>query len=138
MPGTRMCFGAAACFALGSAVPFTLTGVAAAQQSISAASLAGTVYDPQHAAVPDAQVVATSASTGVESRTVSDAHGRFRFALLPAGDCRIVAQIAGFAPSELRLHLEPGGAYRTEVVLSMGSVSSVATVSAEPSEKPTS
>lgn len=132
MPGTRMCFAAAARFALRSAVPFLLNGVAAAQQSISAATLAGTVYDPQHAAVPNAGVVATSASTGVESRTVSDEHGRYRFATLPAGDYRIAAQVAGFAPAELRMHLEPGGAYRTDAVLSLGSVSSVATVSAEP------
>ena len=126
---TRMCFGAAACFALAGAIPFR---TAEAQQSISDASVAGTVYDPQHAAVPNAQVVALSASTGVESRTVSDAHGRFRFALLPPGDYRITAQVAGFMAGEFRIHLEPGGAYRADAVLSMGSVSAVAMVSAEP------
>ena len=44
----------------------------------------------------------------------------------------MTAQVPGFAPAQLRMHLEPGGAYRADAVLSVGSVSSVATVSAEP------
>ena len=55
-PGTRMCFGAAAWFALGSAIPSIFVTTSAAQQSISDASVAGTVYDPQRAAVPNAVV----------------------------------------------------------------------------------
>jgi hypothetical protein len=106
---------------------------AAAQQSISAASIAGTVADPSRAFVANAEITATTISTGVAAHTMSDAHGRFRFALLPPGDYRVSASNTGFAPAEYLMHLEPGGAYRLEIALAVGNVAATATVMAESS-----
>ncbi len=103
-----------------------------AQQSISAASIAGDVLDPQHAAIPHATVAATNDATGVATRIASDAEGRFRFSLLPAGDYAITATAPGFAASAYRLHLEPGGAYRLQVAMRVGDVASAASVTTEP------
>jgi outer membrane receptor protein involved in Fe transport len=97
------------------------SGHAAAQQSVNGANLAGIVFDAQHAAVPHAQVAATSESTGLTTRTASDAEGRFRFALLPSDDYRVTAETTGFAPSTYRIHLDPGGAYRIDMLLPVAS-----------------
>jgi hypothetical protein len=111
----------------------SLISVASAQQSLSAASIAGTVIDPSHALIPSAEVIATATSTGVVSRTVSDGQGRFRFALLPPDEYRVEARSAGFAPAELRMHLQPGGAYRLELNVGLLTDKQVATVFAESS-----
>ena len=105
---------------------------ASAQQSISAASLSGTVVDPQRAAVPHAAITIKSENTGAQAQTTSDDAGRFRFALLPTGDYRVTITVTGFAQEEYRLSLQPGSAYRLLGALRVGSVSTTATVTGEP------
>ena len=67
---------------------------AAAQETISAASVSGRVIDAQHAVVPGAQVVARQIETNVKTETVTDQDGRFRFPYLKVG------------PYEITLHLQ--------------------------------
>ena len=56
-----------------------LPRLAAAQETISSASVSGRVIDAQNAVVPGAQVVARQIETNVKTETVTDQDGRFRF-----------------------------------------------------------
>ena len=57
----------------------------AAQQTINVASLAGRVTDPSGAVVPGASVTARHIETNLDSETVTDQEGRFRFPYLVVG-----------------------------------------------------
>ncbi len=66
-------------------------------QSKTTAVLGGTVTDPSDAAVPDAKVTATNAQVGFTQRTSTDAHGEYRFVLLPPGVYDVKVEHEGFA-----------------------------------------
>ncbi len=104
----------------------------AAQQSITSGSIAGIVFDPQHAAVPGATVHARNTGTDANTKLQADARGRFRFPLLPPGDYLLTAEAAGFSAAEYRIHLEPGGAYQLDCDLHLGRISTTADVTSEP------
>ncbi len=64
--------------AIGTSLPLRTFG------QVVTASLQGTVQDTTGASVPGAKVETTNISTGVQTRTVTNANGRFVFAsLLP-------------------------------------------------------
>lgn len=60
-------------------------------------SIVGEVVDSSGAAVPSAKIVARSSQTSFERDAVSDAHGEFRLADLPAGLYRLTVTKAGFS-----------------------------------------
>jgi Carboxypeptidase regulatory-like domain/TonB dependent receptor/TonB-dependent Receptor Plug Domain len=65
------------------------------------ASLQGTVQDRTGASVPGAKIEATNVSTGVSTRGVTDASGRFVFASLPpGGPYRVSVEATGFKTEE--------------------------------------
>ncbi len=103
-----------------------------AQQSITSGSIAGTVYDPQHAAVPHATIHALNTGTNTVVNMQADDRGRFRFPLLPPGEYVLRAEANGFNPAEYRIHLEPGGAYQMDCDLHLGRINTTANVSSEP------
>src|SRR5689334_4110838 len=81
-----------------------------AQQSITSATLSGTVVDPAGAAVAGAAVRMRHEGTGMERSSVADAHGRFRFDVLPAGTYELRAEKPRFATSARRVTLSMGQA----------------------------
>ena len=61
-------------------------------------SINGSVTDPSGSLVPNAQVVATEASTGVEHKTVTTTVGQFSFQDLSLGAYKITVSAPGFLP----------------------------------------
>jgi hypothetical protein len=65
------------------------------------ASLQGTVQDRTGASVPGARIEVTNTSTGVSTRAVTDANGRFVFASLPpGGPYKVSVEAVGFQTEE--------------------------------------
>lgn len=66
------------------------------------ATLSGIVVDESGAALPDVQVIAANAATGLQRQTMSDADGSFSMRMLPAGSYSVIAQRVGFAPAQVK------------------------------------
>jgi hypothetical protein len=62
------------------------------------AQIAGTIEDPQHAAVIGANVVVTNEATGLARKTVTNESGGYTVALLQPGTYRINVEAPGFRP----------------------------------------
>ena len=78
-----------------------LTGIlllcsAFAYAQTSAGSLGGTVTDPNGAAIPDAKVVATNATTGAKQEVQSTEAGLYLFPVLPVSVYSVTVEKAGF------------------------------------------
>src|SRR5262249_2279331 len=69
---------------------------AAEQATVNTASVSGRVFDAQGAVVPGAAVVARQLETNLTTETITDAAGRFRFALLRVGPYEITGRLPGF------------------------------------------
>jgi hypothetical protein len=65
-------------------------------------TVAGTLLDPRGQAVPEAQLLLSSAD-GQEHRAISDARGRYRFEQVALGPARLDIEAVGFAPLELTI-----------------------------------
>jgi hypothetical protein len=70
-------------------------GRAAAQTT---STIAGTVTDASGGLLPGVAITARHAETGLVRSIVSDAAGRYAFALLPVGSWELRAELAGFKP----------------------------------------
>ncbi|HEV7646425.1 MAG TPA: TonB-dependent receptor [Pyrinomonadaceae bacterium] len=73
-----------------------IAAAARAQQSVSAAVLAGEVVDPQGAVIPGAKISVTSLETNQTHNAVSDGEGNFRFSYLPVGAYTVRIEVTGF------------------------------------------
>ena len=104
---------------------------AVAQQTVDVASISGRVVDDTGAIVPGAQVAATRRDTNIVTTAVTDAEGRFRFPYLKIGAYDIVASLSGFRDVTRQLMLTAGAAYELPIVLSVGSLASTVTVTAD-------
>jgi hypothetical protein len=105
---------------------------AAAQQTVTSATLSGRVEDAGGAAVPGAAVVATNVNTNQQQSCVTDGEGRYRFAYLSVGDYRLTAEAGGFAPHVRQLTLTVGQALDVPLRLAVAGVAeSVSVVSAD-------
>lgn len=91
------------------------TGLAAAQQNASAASLSGYVLDPAGAVIPGAVVSISSLDTGGIRKTTADAAGHFRFAYLPVGKYRLSAEAPGFFALTVELTAAIGQALTIDI-----------------------
>ncbi len=97
----------------------------------SRATLSGTITDPAGAVVAGASVVLTARATGVQTSSVSDGEGQFRFPVLPVGDYTLAVQAVNFAAIEGReLSLRVGEERRVDVSLTLESVGEIVTVNA--------
>src|SRR5580765_2036 len=105
---------------------------ARAQETINSASVSGRVTDPQSAVVPGALVVAKQTETNVQTETVTDREGRFRFPYLRVGTYEITAHLQGFATATRVLTLTVGAAFELPIPLTLESVNSVVTVTSDP------
>lgn len=80
-----------------------LPGLALAQE----ARVVGTITGPDGASLPIAEVSVLSAADGSEvARLTSDSDGKFRTAVLPAGNYRLLVTAPGFDPAELSIALD--------------------------------
>jgi len=64
--------------------------------ALPASSISGTVSDPQHRIVQNAQVHISRRVDGFEANTVTDGEGTFAFAGLDNGEYRVTVDAAGF------------------------------------------
>jgi hypothetical protein len=105
---------------------------ARAQETINSASVGGRVTDPQNAVVPGALIIAKHTETNVQTETVTDREGRFRFPYLRVGTYEITAHLQGFATATRVLTLTVGAAFELPIPLTLESVNSVVTVTSDP------
>jgi hypothetical protein len=105
---------------------------ARAQETINTASVSGRVLDPQGAVVPGAQVIARHLETNVAAETVTDQTGRFRFPYLKVGRYAVTVRLQGFTDVTRTLTLTVGAAFELPISLSVASLDTSVTVTAEP------
>lgn len=94
-----------------------------AQQTVSAATLSGTVEDANGAVIEGVSVSTNNLETNQTQTSVSDENGRFRFAYLPVGDYEIKAEASGFAPFRRKLTATVGQALEIKLELKIKEVS---------------
>jgi outer membrane receptor protein involved in Fe transport len=104
---------------------------ARAQETINSASVGGRVTDPQNAVIPGAVVIAKQTATNVQAEAVTDRDGRFRFPYLKVGPYEITVHVQGFSTATRVLTLTVGSAFDLAIPLSIESVNSVVSVSAD-------
>jgi carboxypeptidase family protein len=95
-------------------------------------SLRGTVADQTGALVPKAQVTLTSATTGLERRTMTRDAGEYEFLQVPPGRYKLVVEVSGFKKYEANdLQLEVNNPATVNVTLEVGGTTEVVAVTAE-------
>ena len=102
-----------------------------AQETVNSASVSGRVTDPQGAVVPGALVVARNTATNIQSETVTDGDGRFRFPYLKVGAYEVTVHLQGFSAPTRALTLTVGSAFDISVALTLGSVDANVTVTGD-------
>jgi hypothetical protein len=84
------------------------------------ASLRGTVYDPNKAAVTGATVTLTSTATGDVRTTTTDSNGQFAIASLPAGEYEVKVEAQAFQTHTEKFELFVNQEQRLDVDLLVG------------------
>ena len=98
----------------------TLAFLTAAAAFASAASITGTVKDPQGRPVPDVTLTLFSQTGSAGGATTSDSTGAYRFTNLPAGDFILRAEASGFALFLAeRIHVNADSAETREITLAI-------------------
>lgn len=87
---------------------FDANSPALARQTITSATLSGSVEDEAGAAVSGATVIANNVETNQKQTSVTDEDGRYRFLYLRVGTYRLTVEKAGFASLSKRLTLTVG------------------------------
>src|SRR6185295_2933275 len=77
-------------------------------QTVTSASVTGTVRDTSEALVPGATVDIRNHDTNQVTSTVTDARGRFRLQYLPVGVYHLSVQLSGFTTANANLTLAVG------------------------------
>ena len=86
-------------------------------QTVSSASVTGTVKDTSDAVVPGATVEIKNHATNQTWQAVTDARGRFRLLYLPVGDYHLSVQLSGFGTTNAGLTLAVGDQVDVPIVL---------------------
>jgi hypothetical protein len=92
----------------------------------------GTVYDPQGAVIPGAQITVTNTATQVPRTAATDNQGYFQVLALPIGTYRVKAEHAGFSTvisAEQKLLINQ--ALRIDIKMEVGAASQTVDVGAE-------
>src|SRR5262245_62192070 len=77
-------------------------------QTLTSASVTGTVHDASEAVVAGAAVDTRNHDTNQVTSTVTDSRGRFRLQYLPVGAYHLSVQLAGFTTANANLTLAVG------------------------------
>jgi hypothetical protein len=113
------------------ALVLLLTATARAQETIDSASVSGRVVDAQNGVLPGATVTLRQRETNATRTTETDREGRFRFTYLKVGAYDLLVQLSGFADLHRSLTLSAGAAYELPLKLSLATVDTTVTVTAE-------
>src|ERR1700728_3364218 len=105
----------------------TLTANAAITGSIS-----GVVTDPSGAVVPGVTVVATSVSTNVQSKAVTDAKGFYRFPTLSVDNYNVTANQQGFRDyAQTGVKIDANSDVRIDITMQLGTVTNTVSVKSD-------
>ena len=110
-----------------------LLGSALLAQDASTGALRGTVLDAQGAAITAADIVAIRVDTGIRYHSATDAEGRFKLDLLPAGEYSARAEAEGMLPQNSPIiRVEIGAATSLSFQLAVAGAKESLTVSDAP------
>src|ERR1051325_388186 len=110
---------------------FLFSGVCAAQQNVTSATLSGRIQDVRGAVVSGASVIATHAETHQQFTTMSDLEGWFRFPYLRTGDYDLKIEAEGFSAVTKQLPLSVGQSLDLPVKLDVAGVSAQVTIGSD-------
>ncbi len=110
---------------------FCLLSVPASAQF--SAAVQGSVLDPSQAAVPNAKVTLTHASTGIVVETQTSSAGFYRFSSLAPGDYEVKAGAAGFRTPIIAVLLTTGQTRDLNITLEVQSAGESVSVTGEAS-----
>jgi hypothetical protein len=100
-----------------------LLGAAATEaQTLTSASVTGTVRDASNAVISGATVEILNPQTNQRQQTVTDARGRFRLLYLPVGEYQLSVEQSGFSPVHTALTLQVGDQLEVPIVLQAAAV----------------
>ncbi|HWZ97014.1 MAG TPA: TonB-dependent receptor [Candidatus Dormibacteraeota bacterium] len=113
------------------ALLITLAFAVAANSQTFRGSINGTVLDPSGAVVPNADVKATEANTGIAHTTVTTSEGQFALQDIPLGFYKVVVTASGFPVYTVdKVEVTAGTVYNLTVKLTLQQASSTVEVSA--------
>jgi len=101
---------------------FIVSGLGAAQQSVTSGTLSGRIEDAQGASVSGVTVTATHLETNHQLSTTSDVEGRYRFPYLRTGDYDLKIQAEGFESLTKQLTVLVGQALDLPIKLNVAGV----------------
>jgi hypothetical protein len=94
-------------------------------------TITGFVHDSTGAVVPNADLVATDATTNLTKETHSDGQGQYTFLALPPGRYKIVATLTGFKAATVNdIDLKVNDQLRFDLVLTVGSIDQAISIEA--------
>src|SRR6185503_3712883 len=85
-----------------------IAGISGASAQSNYAVIRGSVFDPQHHAVPGAHIHANDVATGAQREVVSNATGLYEIAGLQPGKYTLTVDGQGFAQTTQTIDLEVG------------------------------
>ncbi|MEK7407665.1 MAG: carboxypeptidase-like regulatory domain-containing protein, partial [Acidobacteriota bacterium] len=93
------------------------------------ATLQGTVFDPNNAVVPGAEMILRNVGTSVERKTTADGEGHYIFQFLPPGAYSLTTRVSGFkTDTRDGITLSLAANVRLDVTLSLGQTSETVVV----------
>jgi Carboxypeptidase regulatory-like domain len=108
-----------------------LLGTLAAWAAITG-SISGVVTDPSGAVVAGVTVVATSVSTSVQSKAVTDSKGFYRFATLNVDTYDVTANQQGFRDyAQTGVKIDANSAVRIDITMELGTVTNTVSVKSD-------
>jgi len=100
---------------------------------VTSGQITGTIFDPQGAALPGAEITVTDANTALTRTTVSTASGGYSLPALPPGTYNLTVKAKGFTTLEQKsISLLVGQVLTVNQTLKPGAVSEVVEVTGEP------
>src|SRR5215831_5149795 len=94
--------------------------------------IAGTVFDPSGAVIPNAMVSVKSAATGLARQTTTTRAGTYAMTNLQPGRYAVTAEATGFAPVTQTADITVGAAIAVDVHMTVGGVTAAVEVTEAP------
>lgn len=102
-----------------------------AQADANKGQIAGTVFDPRQAVIPNAKVIIRNAQTGLVRELTTNEVGQYRAVLLDPGRYELTAESPGFAQSKVEgVELNVGASITIDFVLQVGATATTIEVGA--------
>jgi outer membrane receptor for ferrienterochelin and colicin len=104
---------------------------AAAAQTTPTGTVTGKVVDPEDLVLPGVTVTVSSSALQGTRAAVSSANGDYIIPFLPAGDYKVVFELAGFAAQEKAVRIQVAETATLNAQMTIGALAETVTVSAE-------